>query len=505
MKYIFSFGLENAAWPAFLVDAQGLIRRASQGAASVFGAILESAYLSSVWTSDNEYPAEQFLARLARAPLPQVQLRLRTRGGAITPFTALISSLSQDGQKYFIFQFLAAEAGAATDRETKATEDKTQIAEALAQRQKLDCALQLTRTVALDFNNALTSVLVHTSHILDQMEPNNPWRNSLVEAEKAAQKAAEIANDLAAFSRQEKDTRAQQTGNINSLLRRTIDLFQRPGAGPSGLEWVTSFESRPYTVSFDEAKMQQAFAKILENSVQAIGSKGGRISVSSRNLDLREATHDQNARLAAGTYICVTIQDDGPGIPPEALPRVFEPFFTTKRGHRGLGLAWIYGIVTNHGGSVAISSYYGWGTSVRVYLPVATKKVVKDSLAPPQNLRGNETILIVDDEDLLLTMGQMVLSSFGYNVLTANCGEKALEIIQRSTDPIHLVITDLVMPRMGGRELIEHVRRIAPDTRIIYCSGFVRPTTEDEHAYLAKPFTSKGLLNKVRQILAAGE
>jgi CheY-like chemotaxis protein len=203
--------------------------------------------------------------------------------------------------------------------------------------------------------------------------------------------------------------------------------------------------------------------------------------------------------------VCIEIADTGKGIPAEVQGRIFEPFFTTKRdsGHRGLGLAWVYGIVTNHGGSVAVTSEKGKGTTVRVYLP-AQKKVVSDRSADLGDLRGTQTILMIDDEDLLLTMGEMILTSFGYKVLTANNGIRALEIFEKKKDEIDLVITDLVMPQMSGRELIERLRRIAPELKVICASGFVRPpSTEEQENYLQKPFASQDLLRKVKQVLSA--
>jgi two-component system, cell cycle sensor histidine kinase and response regulator CckA len=250
--------------------------------------------------------------------------------------------------------------------------------------------------------------------------------------------------------------------------------------------------------------MQQAFMKILENSIQAL-SERGRITVQTRNIELAQATQDRNVQLAAGAYVCVEISDNGCGIAPDVLPRVFEPFFTTKRGasHRGLGLAWVYGIVTNHGGGVAISSQPGVGTSVRVYLP-AEKRLVRDSGLTSGDLNGTQTILMVDDEDLLLTMGKTILSAYGYRVLTANGGQKALEILARKDSGVDLVITDLVMPAMSGRELVERVRQLAPATRIICTSGYVWPAgQESDGAYLQKPFTSQELLLKVKQALQA--
>jgi CheY-like chemotaxis protein len=170
-----------------------------------------------------------------------------------------------------------------------------------------------------------------------------------------------------------------------------------------------------------------------------------------------------------------------------------------------LGLAWVYGIVTNHGGGVAVSSQPGTGTSVRVYLP-AENRIVRDSHVSHENLNGNQTILMVDDEDLLLTMGETILSEYGYRVLTANSGRKALEILSKGDAGVDLLITDLVMPGMSGRELADHVHRVSPATRILCTSGFVRPSNPSEDAiYLQKPFTSQDLLLKVKQVLTSGE
>jgi CheY-like chemotaxis protein len=335
------------------------------------------------------------------------------------------------------------------------------------------------------------------------MEPGHPWRASLIQVEKSAAKAAEIANDLGTFSRQEKEVRAQAAGNLNPLLERSVEFFQQ-NAGQEAVQWTLQLDRKLFAAKFDEAKMQQAFMKILENAVQALQDRG-RITIQTRNIELAQGTQDRNAKLAAGAYVCVEISDNGSGIEPEVLPHVFEPFFTTKRGanHRGLGLAWVYGIVTNHGGGVAISSQPGVGTSVRVYLP-AEKRIVRDHGLASDDLSGNQTILIVDDEDLLLTMGQTILSSYGYRVLTANGGQKALDVLAQKDLTVDLVITDLVMPAMSGRELVEHIRKVSPDTRIICTSGYVWPAgQENDGTYLQKPFTSQELLLKVKEALRA--
>jgi len=508
MKPDANFGLENAAWPAILVSVSGLIRFANQAARTAFAAniIEDTTQLSAIWAGDNDTAAEQFLARLDRAPKNEVTAKLKLRGGAVGGFTCHVCGCTQDGQKHFLFQFFLHSVSAAPGQTEviKRPDIKAEAVEAsVAHKQKLDCALKLTRTVALDFNNALTSILGHTSLLLSRMEPETPWRGSLVEIEKSAEKAAEIAHDLAMFSHQEVDPRARIAGNLNDLLRRVVELFQTPAAAE--LDWKLHLESRLYTVNIDEAKIQQAFVKIVENATQAVDATG-RIVVLSRNRDITEPTKDGNVTLAPGCYVLVEISDNGAGIASEVLPRIFEPFFTTKPGHRGLGLAWVYGIMTNHGGNVAVSSQSGQGTSVRVYLP-AQQKIVKEKRFKDDDLRGAETILMVDDEDLLLTMGHMILTSFGYRVLTANSGEQALRIIQKGDKQIDLVITDLVMPGMSGRELIERLRTLAPGLKIICATGYVRSAkqAEEDESSLQKPFTSQDLLLKVKEVLTADE
>ena len=285
------------------------------------------------------------------------------------------------------------------------------------------------------------------------------------------------------------------------VVSRCVEFFR--GEHGAKITWKTQLERELFSARFDEAKVQQAMTKILENAVEAIGGGTGQISVQTRNVELTEPTQDRNVHLAAGAYVCVEIGDSGPGIEADVLPRIFEPFFTTKgASHRGLGLALVYGIVTNHGGGVAVSSQPGTGTSVRVYLP-AEKQFIPESSGTDENLNGTETILVVDDEGLMLTMAETILSEYGYRVLTANSGQKALAILSRDDVQVDLVITDLVMPAMGGREFVERVRQLVPATRIMCTSGYVMPADKQIGTpFLQKPFTSRELLAKVRQVLS---
>ena len=503
------FGLEGAAWPALLLNAGGAVLRSNTAATNTFGVALasESPPLSAIWSPENGQKPEEFFARWEKSPTVTADLKFRVANGATMKFTAAICAFNSEGRKWFVLQLLPAAApGSATAPEVSAVahapgETKTAPdAGGVMLKQKLECALQLARSVSLDFNNALTSILGHTSLLLSKAEAGHPWRHSLMEVEKSASRAAEIANELSVFSRQEKEAQRAPPGNLNMVVNRCVDFFR--GEHGTKITWKTQLERELFSARFDEAKVQQALTKILENAVEAIGGGTGQIFAQTRNVELAEPTQDRNVHLAAGAYVCIEIGDSGPGIEADILPRIFEPFFTTKdASHRGLGLALVYGIVTNHGGGVAVSSQPGAGTSVRVYLQ-AEKQFIPESSSTDENLHGAETILVVDDESLMLTMAETILSEYGYCVLTASSGQKALAILSRDDVQVNLIITDLVMPTMGGREFIERARQLVPGTRIMSTSGYVMPADKQTGTpYLQKPFTSYELLAKVKQVL----
>jgi signal transduction histidine kinase/CheY-like chemotaxis protein len=495
------FLLQEAEWPALLLRKNGQVVRANRAAARAFGSNIEKPdfKLGMIWSPENRESLEEFLGLPAPETLPRLKFRLKS--GLPANFLAQVTCLEPD--EICLLQLLkepAPEEAAPAAGGPGGGVIPAAMEARFVQRQKLDCALQLARSVALDFNNALTSILGHASLLLSKAPADHPWRGSLVEIEKSADKAAEVAADLASFSRQEKDARAQTAGNLNTLLERTVEALQNSLDHPVTIS--RHLERRLFTANFDEAKMQQALVRILENAVEAIPADG-QVTVETRNLELTQPREEGAAKLSPGNYVCVEVSDNGPGIAEEVKPHVFEPFFTTKGSpHRGLGLAWVYGIVTNHGGGVAVSSPPGAGATVRIYLP-ANDKIVREAPLTLAELRGGQTILMVDDEDLLLTMGQMVLSSFGYTVLTANSGAKALDLFAHWKDSIDLVLVDLVMPNMSGRELTDQIRKIAPRARILWCSGYVRSSpAEEEDPYLQKPFTSQDLLRAVKSALA---
>jgi two-component system cell cycle sensor histidine kinase/response regulator CckA len=507
MKSEVVFALEEAEWPALVVDCSGVICHANKMAVRLFGAALESgsAPLMGIWSPENSQRVEEFLATWEGGPATRIPIKFQTVAGALVTYAASICCYNEQEQPRFLLQLFKETVAAAAERmkpEPSSEANSTAADANLAHKQKLDRALQMARSVSLDFNNALTGILGHTSLVLSKIEPTHPWRSSLLEVEKAAAKAAEIANDLGTFSRQEKETTTQAPGNLNPVLQRCVEFFKQ-NPTPEPITWKMQLEKSLFAAAFDELKMQQAFLRILENAVQSLNGSG-RITIQTRNIELSEATQDRNVHLAPGAYVCAEISDSGCGIAPEVLPRIFEPFFTTKKEakNRGLGLAWVYGIITNHGGGVAVSSQPGLGTSVRIYLP-AEKRIVDETAVQADDLAGTQTILVVDDEDLLLTMSQAILTSYGYKVVLANSGQKALEILSEKNGEIDLVITDLVMPGMSGRELVEEIRLSSPETPILCTSGYIWPGHQaNERGYLQKPFTTEELLVKVKRVLS---
>src|SRR5208282_1829018 len=271
MKPEIIFGLESAAWPAMLVNASCVVLRANAAATTTFSAALvgDAPSLSLIWAPDNGVTPEEFFARWEQSPKVGSELKLRVTGGTILKFNVVVCAFTREDNKWYVLQLLPAPPTAA---ESPAAGTASE-AGGLILKQKLDCALQLARTVSLDFNNALTIILGHTSLVLSKMEPNHPWRDSLMEVEKSASKAAEIANDLGTFSRQEKETRAQTAGNLNLLLQRTVQFFQQ-NAGAEPVAWTLQLDRKLFTAKFDEAKMQQAFMKIIENALQALRERG---------------------------------------------------------------------------------------------------------------------------------------------------------------------------------------------------------------------------------------
>jgi len=540
------FVLDSAKWPAMVIDLNGKVMTCNQTAVKQLSRNGKPiAALENVWTAENGCSAGEFLTRIASTPISTFPLKLKTKKkGERKAYTAHVCHLAAQKTKQVLVQFfprklsptgttqvltrddlgMAPGANAASpqaqlppvvelNRSNVAGDESSVLMKeppppapppeqpnlSTTEQHKLMCALQLTRTVAMDFNNALTSILGHTSLLLNKVKDDDPRRDSLEQIERSVERAAQVAFDLAAFSREEKDMFPAAAANMNKLIRRMVDQYKLKT--PTGVDWRTSLDTKLCSATFAEPKMQQALEKILDNAIDAIGKEGS-ISVVTKNREFEEDSYDGYTKIPAGNYICVEFNDSGIGIEEANLSKVTDPFFTTKEGHRGLGMAWAYGLITNFSGSLVLASEPGQGTTVRVFLPAA-ELPAEELIDSEELLMGDQTVLIVDDEELLLTMGDMVLSSFGYKVLTAGNGRQALDLLAtEDAKDIDLVVTDLVMPHMDGYALIENLKKDKPDLKIICTSGNFRPSNQELGiTYLQKPFDSMDLARAVKKVL----
>src|ERR1700722_19540722 len=266
MKPEVVFGLENAIWPALLVNPAGAVMLTNAAAKNVFGPALNGTPLSAIWAPENGGAAADFLKLWQQSPAAVSELKFKTAAGKTSAFSTAICQFTNEGHQWFVLQLIPAVTGAAPAADGKAVTEGD-----AALKQKLECVLQLARSVSLDFNNALTGVLAHTSLLLGKAEPEHPWRRSLLEVEKSAARAAEIASELALFSRQEKETRRAPAGNLNAVVSRCMEAFR--SAKGTQIAWRLTQERALFEARYDEAKVQQALTKVFENAVEAFGPR----------------------------------------------------------------------------------------------------------------------------------------------------------------------------------------------------------------------------------------
>jgi PAS domain S-box-containing protein len=386
--------------------------------------------------------------------------------------------------------------------------EHNRLEEQLRQSQKMEAVGRLAGGVAHDFNNLLTVIHGCSELIVSEMPADDPGREMLAEIQKSAERAANLTRQLLAFSR--KQVLRPQVVSVTTLLTDLLKLLQRLIGEDIEVAFVQGASLALARV--DPGQFEQAIINLAVNARDAM-PHGGRLSIETRNstLDLRHLSEYQD--VEPGSYVMVTVTDTGHGMDETTKSRIFEPFFTTKEPGRGtgLGLAMVYGFVKQSGGHIDVSSEVGRGTTFSLYLPQA--QPADGASAPRPRVervpRGSETVLLVEDEETVRELVKRVLQSSGYTVLDARDGEEALEVDAAHAGPIDILVTDLVMPRMGGRQLADELTRRRPKTRVLFMSGYsdeamVRHGVSDGSVeFLQKPFTTLDFVRKVRDVLDA--
>jgi|HubBroStandDraft_4_1064222.scaffolds.fasta_scaffold28052_2 two-component system cell cycle sensor histidine kinase/response regulator CckA len=381
--------------------------------------------------------------------------------------------------------------------------ERRHLEDQLRQSQKMEAIGTLAGGVAHDFNNLLSVILGYSELLLSGMPEKDPMRADLEEIRDAGKHASSLTGQLLAFSR--KQVLSPRVINLADVVAG-MDRMTRRLIGEH-IELVTLTQDSVGNVLADPGQMEQVLLNLIVNARDAM-PRGGKLVVETADVDI-DSRHAVSLAIAPGPCVLVAVSDSGSGMDRATLSRIFEPFFTTKaeRG-TGLGLATVFGIVRQSGGSISVYSEPGRGTTFRVYLPRTDAMAdPTPQSAPPAAVRGTETILLVEDADAVRHLAHELLRRQGYQVLEAHHPGEALLVAEQHPTPIDLLLTDMVMPKMTGRELAGRLAAQRPTMKVLYMSGYTENTVvrngvlEPGTAFLAKPITPDALLSKVRETL----
>ncbi len=493
--------VENAPDPIVMLDTRGFILKANAAAEQASG------YTVSELVGKH-------LARTGLLSLPSLSrvirlLRLTVRGRKQPPVEL---EIIRKDKKHLLFEVNSR----AILRETKVTgiqvilrdmTERRHLEERMLQSQKMQTVGQLAGGIAHDFNNILTVINGYAGYQLENLEPGHPARSDAEEILKAGERAVVLIGQLMAFSRGQ--SFQSKIINLNDLIKNMGKMFERLIA--ENIEFKIVPASDLGVVKTDPNYIEQVLTNLVVNACQAMPA-GGRLTVETRNVTLDEeyARHRPDAK--PGEYVLLAVSDTGVGITPEVRGHLFEPFFTTKEKGKGtgLGLATSYGIVKQSGGSIDVYSEPGQGASFKVYLPRINEPA--EVLVRPEKSghlpRGTETVLVVEDETAVRNFIERVLSQQGYTVLEASNGVEAIRMIAKhGAGAIDLLITDMVMPGVGGRELVDRLKSMCPKMKVIFISGYTESISiqngalKTDEAFVQKPFSSLGLSYRVREVL----
>lgn len=383
--------------------------------------------------------------------------------------------------------------------------EQRQTEEQLVAAQRLEAVGRLAGGVAHDFNNLLSVILAYAGFALDQLHKSDPIRADIEEVHEAGQRAAAVTRQLLAFSR--KQVLEPQVTNLNSIIEGIERMLRRLLGEDIDIHVHTA--SNLGNVMADPGQLEQVIMNLAVNARDAMPT-GGKLTIETANIDLDEDYAEQHISVKPGPYVRLSVTDTGTGMSAQTRNRLFEPFFTTKEKGKGtgLGLSMVYGIVKQSGGNIWVYSERGQGTTFKIYLPrVDAWAVNTKPVQPTIAATGHETILIVEDEDAVRRAAERILAAAGYRVLTAANGGEALLLCERHEGQIHLLLTDVVMPRMSGRELAERLKELSPALKVLFTSGYTdnaivhHGVLDPGMRFIGKPFSVAELTRKVREVL----
>jgi len=394
------------------------------------------------------------------------------------------------------------------DERTRAEEEREKLRAQLAQSQKLESIGRLAGGVAHDFNNMLQVILGCTDMALDKTDPATPLHADLTEVRKAAQRSADLTRQLLTFARKQVIT--PKVLNLNATIEGMLKMLKRIIGEDIDLVWRPGAEL--WAVKVDESQIDQIMVNLCVNARHAIAAVG-KITIETGNAMLDEPYCSAYKDATPGNYVLLAVSDNGCGMGKKVMEHLFEPFFTTKKrgSGTGLGLATVYGIVKQNNGYINVYSEEKKGTTFKIYLPRHSEKAPMPQAnvreQPPRQGPGRGTILLVEDDPKILHMVQKMLEDMGYAVLTAKTPDEAIRQAAHHIGEIHLLLTDLIMPKMSGIDLAQQLLAPAPSLKCLFMSGYTanvitcRGMSNVGINFIQKPFSSKALADKVRELL----
>jgi PAS domain S-box-containing protein len=495
--------IENVSDFIVVLQADGVVRYASpsfEREAGEGGSVVGKNLLDLV-TKEDRTEVERLLTAVREKGMPadvetspiESEVRIQQKGGGVRTLEVSVMNLLQN----------PAVSGIVLN--ARDVTERRMLEEQLMRAQKMEAIGTLSGGVAHDFNNILTVILGHTEILLQALRSSRGEYDHVKSIDEAGRRASALTRQLLAFSR--KQVLQPKVFNLNSLIMDLDKMLRRLISEDIQLETIT--DPRLGVIKADPGQIEQVVMNLVVNARDAIKG-GGRITVETANVTLDEDYVRSHAGAHVGPHVMLAVSDSGEGISPENLPHIFEPFFTTKEVGKGtgLGLSTVYGVVKQSGGNVWIYSQLGRGTTLKIYLPrVDEAEPVFAESVQAAVTSGAETVLLVEDEPALRDLIKYALTGHGFTVLDVPTPADALTLSRAHTSPLHLLLTDVIMPGMDGPALAKQLLKERPDIKVLYMSGYatnfimhdgvVDPGTN----FLEKPFHPRTLLNKVREVL----
>ena len=477
--------IENSLDMVSILNVDGTIRYASPSHERILGFGVDELVGQNVMTFVHSDDLESVKSAFAGTAAVSLQCRFRHKDGSWRVIESFGRNLSD----------LAAVSGVVVN--SRDITDRKRLEEQLHHSQRLEAVGRLAGGVAHDFNNLLMIISGYSQILLDTMRQSDPARPQLEQVVRAAERATDLTHQLLAVSRRQ--VTRPTVLNLNRLLQ-AMDLMLRRVIGED-IDLVSSLAPGLEMVRVDPGQIEQVVLNLAVNARDAM-PEGGKLRIETFNLNYPAEVSNKELSLKPGRHAVLVVTDTGCGMDSQVLSRLFEPFFTTKEQGNGLGLSTSYGIIKQNGGDIRVDSKPGFGTTFRIYLPSVEHSDVETAESKPSPLmRGSETILLVEDEENVRRVMETMLKRHGYEVLSSTSATEAIDIVERHPKAIDLVITDVMMPGINGREMAERLLKQRPKMRVLFVSGYGEPTDALGGAFLQKPFTIDEMTHKIREVL----